>query len=132
VGYDPTTSDVGAIDVSYQTLTEPITVDLVVTSVSHPDIPLLAFGYAGRPDGGGQLRFDVTAQLAGGDASPLDTLDILSQWKPDGSGRADAEIIAGDFVGATYVECWTPSETVLYSAATWSIPVGDLASCPSF
>jgi hypothetical protein len=131
VGYDLTSSDVATIDVTYQTRTEPITVNLTVTSVSQEE-PLLAFGYAGRADGGGQLHFGLTAQLAGGDASPLDTLDILSQWKADGSGRADAEILAGDFVGATYVECWTASQTVLYAEATWSTPVGELASCPVF
>jgi hypothetical protein len=131
VGYDPTQSEVSTIDVTYQTRADPITVGLVVTSVSQP-VPLLAFDYAAQADGGGQLRFDVTAQLAGGDLSPLDTLDILSRWKADGAGRADVEIIAGDFVGATYVECWTASDTVLYSDASWSAPVGELASCPAF
>jgi hypothetical protein len=62
----------------------------------------------------------------------LDTLDILSRWKADGSGRADVGIVAGDFAGATYEECWSVSDTVLYSDASWSDPVGDLASCPVF
>lgn len=132
VGYDLTFSDVSTIDVTYQTRVDPITVTLVVNSVTHPDIPLLAFDYAAGADGGGQLRFDVTAQLAGGDLSPLDTLDILSRWKADGSGRADVGIVAGDFAGASYVECWSGSDTVLYSDASWSDPVGDLASCPVF
>jgi hypothetical protein len=130
-GYDPVQSDVASIDATYQTQTQPVTVELEVMSVSQP-LPILAFTFAGLADGGGQMRFDVSAQLAGGDASPLETLEILSEWKPDGQGRADAQIVAGDLVGASYVECWSAQDAILYSVATWSTPVGDEASCAAF
>lgn len=130
-GYDPVQSDVASIDASYQTKAQPVTVDLKVMSVAQTE-PLLAFSFAGQADGGGQMRFDVSAQLAGGDASPLETLEILSQWKPDGQGRADAQIVSGDWVGASYVECWSAQDAILYSVATWSTPVGEEASCAVF
>lgn len=131
VGYDPLPSDVTSIDATYQTQEDPLTVTLVVMNGSDPD-PLLAFSYAGWADGGGQMRFDVSAQLVGGSTSPLETLDILSRWTAAGAGRADVEIIAGDFTGTSYVECWSAADTLLYSAATWATPVGTEASCPAF
>lgn len=131
LGYDLNPGEAASVDVTYQTRVEPITVDLVVPSVNSP-VPLLAFSYAGQPDGGGQMRFEVTGQVAGGATSSLDTLELLSRWKADGSGRSDAQIIAGDFVGATYVECWSTSATLLYSAPSWTNAVGSEASCPTF
>lgn len=122
-GFDPTASaDVSSVDLSYQTAVSPITVDLVLAQVGS-NVPLAAYSYEGADDGSGGMRFSVQIGSS--------TLDVRSEWLSSGAGRADAEYLAGSYVGATYTQCWDVSDGILYSSQSWAPPpVGDASNCP--
>jgi hypothetical protein len=67
---------------------------------------MFEYGYNESADGGGDMVFNVTADV--GETAARENLVIRSRWQGDGAGRGDARIAGGDLGTAQAVasECW--------------------------
>jgi hypothetical protein len=93
----------------------------------------VAFDYAYNQalDGGGDMVFDVDADVGG--TALAENIVIRSRWQADGAGRGDARLAGGD-LGATQgiaSECWnTLFRRVFYTDNVNFQPTeGDVAQC---
>jgi hypothetical protein len=98
----------GSVDVHYDLAKHHI--DLTIMSTDALGQPVAAdYAYNDAADGGGDMTFDLSGNVAPGAA--LETLTLRSRWQGSGAGRADARIAGGDLgaLTATASECWDTS-----------------------
>lgn len=98
----------GSIDVHYDLAKAHL--DLTIMSTDDQGHPTSAdYAYNAAADGGGDMTFDVNANVGG--TALLETLTLRSRWLGTGAGRTDARITGGDLgsVQVTASECWNTS-----------------------
>jgi hypothetical protein len=84
--------------------------DLALASTDAQGRPTAAnYAYNAAKEGGGDMTFDVSADVGG--TALLETLTLRSRWLGTGAGRTDARIAGGDLgaVQVTAAECWSTS-----------------------
>jgi hypothetical protein len=119
------------LDITYQTKTLPSSVELRFTGVGTP-APVTRYAARQTPEGLGEMAFLLPGVdlIPGG---PLESLDIVSRWTPDGRGRLELKVLAGDALGAKYTECWDTATRITFLARNWdpfNPTEGNRASCP--
>lgn len=119
----------GSMDVHYDLAKAHI--DLTLTSSDAPGAPTADYSYNAAKDGGGDMTFDVNANVGG--TALLETLTLRSRWLGTGAGRTDARITGGDLgsVQVTASECWSTSfGRVFYQDSNnFAPPEGAESSC---
>jgi hypothetical protein len=119
----------GMMDVRYDLAKAHI--DLTLTSSDAQGAPAADYSYNAAKDGGGDMTFDVNADVGGGPL--LETLTLRSRWLGTGAGRTDARISGGNLGGlqVTASECWSTSfGRVFYQDSNnFSPPEGTESSC---
>ncbi|CAM3099812.1 hypothetical protein [Corallococcus soli] len=119
------------LDIRYQTKARPTSVELLFTGAGAA-LPLTRYASRQVPEGQGEMAFRLPGQelIPGG---PLETLDILARWTPDGRGKLVLTILEGDAKGAKYTECWDAATRITFLQRNWDFlnpTEGDAASCP--
>jgi hypothetical protein len=80
--------------------------------------PTATYDYRETAEGQGQMTFDVFSNIVL--VTPqLEHVNITSLWFPDGEGRAQLTVEAGDGVGAQQTECWDHSFRPTFNAKPW-------------
>jgi hypothetical protein len=119
----------GSMDVNYDLAKAHI--DLTLMSSDLPGTPTADYAYNAAKDGGGDMTFDVNANVGGTPA--LEKLTLRSRWLGTGAGRTDARITGGDLasVQVTASECWSTSFGRVYyqDSNNFSAPEGTESSC---
>jgi hypothetical protein len=131
---DPTSEAEGTIDVSYDAgaLPRTLTIDAENRTAGQP--ATFHYEYRANADRSGELRW-----MAFGDTDDpgpaAETAQWHARWKPDGSGRADAQVTGGDLGNATVnaSECWNAwplFRTVFYTDSVgWIATQGVAGEC---
>jgi hypothetical protein len=117
--------DLDHLDLTYHTLSHPITVGMVIVNVATADSPGATYDYSENADGSGELDFDWMVASAPGAAGPTD-VKFISRWLGSGAGRADAFLPALTGNTAVGTDCWGP-DTVADYVLRWD-GKGDLGS----
>jgi hypothetical protein len=91
------------LDLDYNTLQYPITVNMVVQNVTTAKTLGATYGYSENADGSGQLKFDWTVDVVPGVPGATD-VSFISRWLGSGAGRADAYLSTGKVAVGT--DCW--------------------------
>jgi hypothetical protein len=108
--------------------------DLTIMSTDAAGKPVAAdYAYNAAADGGGDMVFDVGANIGGGPV--LETVTLRSRWLGTGAGRADARISGGDLAAltATASECWDTSfKRVFYVDSGPYLPTEGVQSACAF
>lgn len=120
----------GSMEVNYDLARAHI--DLTLTSTDAQGQPAVAdYAYNAAKDGGGDMTFDVSADVGGGPL--LETLTLRSRWLGTGAGRTDARISGGNLAGlqVTASECWSTAFGRVYyqDSNNFAAPEGAEASC---
>ena len=119
----------GSMDVNYDLARAHI--DLTLMSSDVPGTPTADYSYNAAKDGGGDMTFDVNANVGG--TAALETLTLRSRWLGTGAGRTDARITGGDLgsVQVTASECWSTAFGRVYyqDSNNFSPPEGAESSC---
>lgn len=120
----------GSIDVHYDLAKAHL--DLTIMSTDAQGNPVLAdYAYNAAADGGGDMTFDVPANVGG--TALLETLTLRSRWLGTGAGRTDARITGGDLgsLQVTASECWNTSFGRVYyqDSNNFSPAEGTESSC---
>jgi hypothetical protein len=105
--------DLAQLDLTYNTLSYPITVDMVIANVPTANSPGATYDYTENADGSGQLDFDWMVAAVPGGAGPTN-VTFASRWLGSGAGRADAYVpgLAGNTLVGT--DCWGPDTLADY------------------
>ncbi|OJH38293.1 hypothetical protein [Cystobacter ferrugineus] len=118
------------LDIVYQTRTLPLRVEM--NFVSTQASPEFQYTYRKLPDGLGEMRFFLRADLVPGQAQ--EGLSIVSRWTKDGDGVAQVAVTGGDVTEGleeTHVECWDTSFQLTYRQRSWkAAPEGSPEACP--
>jgi len=120
----------GSVDVHYDLAKAHL--DLTIMSTDAQGRPTSAdYAYNAAKDGGGDMTFDVNANVGG--TAALETLTLRSRWLGTGAGRTDARITGGDLgsVQVTASECWSTAFGRVYyqDSNNFSPPEGAESSC---
>ncbi len=120
----------GDVDVTYDLAAMHL--ELGINSSTSDGTPLVGmYEYDQAADGGGDMTFDISANIGG--TSAAEDLTLRSRWKGTGAGRGDARIAGGDLGSqqALASECWdTAFDRVYYSDNVNFNPTeGDPAQC---
>jgi hypothetical protein len=120
----------GQVDVTYDLAAKHL--DLAIMSTDASGAPVAAtYAYDETADGGGDMTFDVLANVGGTPAN--EDVTIRSRWLATGAGRGDARVAGGDLGSAQAIasECWnTTFERVYYTdSANLQTTEGDPAQC---
>jgi hypothetical protein len=105
---DPTTPH-GTMHIAYDRTSEPVTIDLDLTSLTDEGFGLVQFGYgyAGYRDGRG--GFDYRFRNAGGDV-----LTVATGYDAGGAGRAAVVYAAAGGATGGFDQCWNASACLSY------------------
>jgi hypothetical protein len=98
----------GSVDVRYDLAKRHL--DLTVMSTDDQGKPVsLDYAYNEAADGGGDMTFDISTDIAGSATSLKETLTLRSRWVATGAGRGDARVSGGDLgtQQITASECWS-------------------------
>lgn len=122
----------GSIDARYDLAQRHL--DLAIVSTDLVGRPINAnYVYNETADGGGDMTFDVNANVGG--TVQLESLALRSRWLATGAGRADARATGGD-LGALQItasECWdTAFQRVFYEDQTNLAPTEGVESACAF
>ena len=119
----------GQVDVHYDLAARHL--DLGIMSTDDNGKPVEAnYAYNEASDGGGDMIFEVDADLGG--TALKEKATIRSRWLATGAGRGDARLSGGDLAaGATASECWsTMFKRVFYTDSVSFAPTeGDAGQC---
>jgi hypothetical protein len=108
----------------YDTQGTPVRVDMALAFTADASAQDANYQYREQADGQGAMRFVIRQSNQ--------TLQLTSRWLATGQGQADAAILAGDFAGASQVECWDAAFLLRYLRRSWeSAAQGDPAMCPA-
>jgi hypothetical protein len=120
----------GQVDVHYDLAARHL--DLHIMSTDDSGAPVAAdYAYDDTADGGGNMTFDVQANVGG--TALNEDVTMRSRWLADGEGRGDFRIAGGD-LGSTQAigsQCWSQlfRETFYTDNASFLPTEGDPASC---
>jgi hypothetical protein len=118
------------LDILYQTRTLPLRVEM--NFVSAQASRELQYTYRKLPDGLGEMRFFLRADLLPGERR--EDLSIISRWTRDGTGVARVGVTGGDVsegLEETHVECWDTGFQLTYRQRSWNAaPEGTAEACP--
>lgn len=104
---DPALERFNLIDVAYDTSSSSKYVHLRIEATPQAVDLALDYEYLGGEDGGGNVKFLFTGPVCPeADLARPEELRIRAAWRPSGEGRVEAEILAGDCLGAKHHECW--------------------------
>jgi hypothetical protein len=95
--------EMALLDLDYNTLKYPITVNMNITNVATAKTLGATYGYTENADGSGQLTFDWTVDAVPGVPGATD-VSFISRWLGSGAGRADAYLANGKVPVGT--DCW--------------------------
>jgi hypothetical protein len=120
----------GQVDVNYDLATRHL--DLHIMSTDASGAPVSAdYAYDDDASGGGNMTFDVTANVGG--TALNEDVTMRSRWLADGEGRGDFRIAGGDLGSAQAIgsQCWSQlfRETYYTDNANFMPTEGDPASC---
>jgi hypothetical protein len=131
VGYpvDPT-SELLHLEINYQRVDYPITVDLRVENIPGAKSPGGVIQYVEEADGAGSLVFGW--QVA--DSVLVQALEIRSRWLSTGAGRSDARVTEGFAAavnGVVGIDCWNTGAEPVYTLRNIAprIDTGDVSAC---
>ncbi|MFZ5470715.1 MAG: hypothetical protein ACOZIN_14885 [Myxococcota bacterium] len=125
---DPQSAALDTLEIDYLTDLNPLRVEMLFTFASGNEQNLSSVGYTYREnaDRSGSIRFQ-------GKGTHPDVLEMLvtSKWLSSGAGRADVEVLQGNFAGATAVECWDTAFNVTHAYQSWpgGVEVGLASDC---
>lgn len=120
----------GQVDVHYDLAARHL--DLHIMSTDANGAPVAAdYAYDDTADGGGNMTFDVQANVGG--TALNEDVTMRSRWLADGEGRGDFRIAGGD-LGSTQAigsQCWSQLflETYYTDNASFLPTEGDPGSC---
>src|SRR6185312_5269140 len=120
----------GQVDVNYNLATRHL--DLHIMSTDANNQPVSAdYAYDEDASGGGNMTFDVTANVGG--TALNEDVTMRSRWLADGEGRGDFRIAGGDLGSQQAIgsQCWSQlfRETYYTDNANFMPTEGDPASC---
>lgn len=120
----------GQVNVTYDLAAKHLELGIMTTDAS--GAPVAAdYSYDETADGGGDMTFDVLANVGGTVANEDAT--IRSRWLATGAGRGDARIAGGDLGAQQAIasECWSSAFTRVYYTdnANFQPTEGDAAQC---
>jgi hypothetical protein len=131
VGYpvDPT-SELLRLELTYQRVDYPITVDLRWENITGARSPGGVIQYVEEASGAGSLVFGW--QVA--DNVLVQALEIRSRWTATGAGRSDARVTEGfaaAFSGVVGIDCWGVGAQPAYKLRNFAPKVdeGDVTAC---
>ncbi len=118
--------DIDELHIQHQTLAYPVTLSM---QIGYPAPRTMAsYDYSENMDGSGAMRFKFPTDSPG-----LSELELRSQWKGSGIGRADATVTRGNplVVGWKGVDCWGLDTRATYKHRDWepAKDTGDPSSC---
>ena len=120
----------GMVDVHYDLAAKHL--DLHIMSTDASGAPVSAdYAYDEDASGGGNMTFDVTANVGG--TALNEDVTMRSRWLADGEGRGDFRIAGGDLGSQQAIgsQCWSQlfRETYYTDNANFQPTEGDPASC---
>ncbi|MBL8938278.1 MAG: hypothetical protein JNM69_27180 [Archangium sp.] len=113
---DPNFRQLDSIVIGYFTAGFPNTAQMAFTFAPGNTSGLSGAGYAAKrlQDGSGAMGFSLRS------LDPNTTrLDTVSKWRADGAGVSVANVVEGNYRGATRTECWNASFKVTYFKENW-------------
>jgi hypothetical protein len=120
----------GQVDVHYDLAAR--TLDLHIMSTDASGAPVAAdYAYAEDATGGGNMTFDVQANVGG--TAALEDVTMRSRWLSTGAGRGDFRIAGGDLGSQQAIgsQCWSTLflESYYTDNVNFMPTEGDPASC---
>lgn len=103
---DPTTPH-GRMDIVYDRLGDPVTIDLGFTGAGFT-VEQFGYGFAGYRDGSG--RFDYRIR----DTTTNDVLTVTTGFDADGAGRASVAFLAGSGAAGSFSQCWNAAACLTF------------------
>ena len=120
----------GQVAVTYDLATRHLGLDIASTNDAGQPV-MATYGYDETADGGGNMTFNVDANVGG--TAAAEQLTLRSRWLATGAGRADARVAGGDLGPdqAIASECWdTQFKRSFYTDnANFAPTEGDVTSC---
>jgi hypothetical protein len=107
LGINDATTPHGRMDIGYDRVSEPVTVDLTLSQQGF-GVEQFGYGYAGYSDGTG--RFDYRIR----NTSTNDVLTVTTGFDAAGAGRAAVAVVLGAGGTGAYSQCWSPAACLTY------------------
>lgn len=116
--------DLQRLDVTYQTVSFPVTVDMVIANRPGADSPGATYQYRERADGSGEMVFAWRTKEAR-------SLQVRSRWLGSGAGRSDVRVTEGLGLGLGGVDCWGIDTHATFVRRDWDAAAnsGSEATC---